>query len=110
MSDSDVRSFELTTTVHFPTIKAHRMEDFARKLDIAVNAVLREYPAVTAYLVERGAEAGDISFGLRFEGANPRYMEDMADEVLEKAVDSIAAAEGTSPLKAEREESTLIHA
>lgn len=110
MSSPEFRSFELTTTVHFPTIAPHAIVDFATKLDAAVGSVAREFPAVIAYLVTPGSDTGDVSYGLRFEGADPRYMVDMADEILERAVDAVASQEGTPPAKAEREESTLVHA
>ena len=51
---------------------------------------------------------GDIAYGLRFKGADPRYINDMADEILDKSVELVAEREGSSPIEAEREESVLV--
>lgn len=102
------RNFELTTTVTFHTIEAHELESFARKLASAVGAVVSDYPAVVAFLVEPDASTGDLNYGLRFKAVDPQFVEDMADEILEKAVELLAQREGGEPVEAEVEESVLV--
>lgn len=108
MAVPEVRTFELTATVNFPTLSARDYDAFVRNLSSAVGSVLSDYPTVVAFLVAPDVTPGDVTFGLRFEGADPKYIADMADEILEEAVALVAERAGTSPLEAEREESVLV--
>lgn len=110
MSIRGSRSFELMTTVTFPSSASLDLNDLARKLSEAVREVLAEghYVTVVAFLVQANTDSDDISYGLRFDGADPRYLEDMATEVFEAAVKKIAEREGTRPIEAEQEESVLV--
>lgn len=108
MTVPEARDFEITATVNFPTLEPSDLEDFATKLSSAVRETVGDYPSVAAFLIAPETSTGDITFGLRFKGADPRYIRDMADEILEKSVDLVAEREGTSPIEAEREESVLV--
>lgn len=105
---ADSRVFELTATVNFPTLPADQYEEFVEHLGSAVGSVLSEYPTAVAFLVAPDQHPGDVMFGLRFQGADPKYIAEMADEILEKAVELVAEREGTAPIEAEREESLLV--
>lgn len=102
------RALELMSTVTFHEITADMIESFALKLAEAVRAVVREYPAVSEFLIEPDLTTGDINYGLRFASVDPAFVDEMAGEILEKAVEIIAASEGAEPVNAEREESVLV--
>lgn len=102
------RALELMSTVTFHEIGRDELELFTAKLADAVRAVLPEYPAVGEYLVGPDPETGDINFGLRFISVDPDFADDMADEVLAKAVELIAEEDGAPPADVEREESVLL--
>ncbi|WP_133059969.1 hypothetical protein [Plantibacter elymi (nom. nud.)] len=108
MSDSGKRVFELTTTVTFPHLPLEHLDEFARKLEDAVRTVLSDNPAVTAYFVTPDRGTGDFMLGFRFDGADPRYIEEMAVDMLNEAVELVAAQDGSKPLRPEREESALV--
>lgn len=108
MAASQARAFELVATVNFPTVPASELSRFAAKLGSAVGSILADYPAARAFLVEVDGSTDDITFGVRFEGADPRYIDDMADEILERSVQLVAEREGSRPVKTEREESVLV--
>lgn len=108
MTVRDDRMFELTATVNFPTLDPSDLESFAQKLDSAVGSVLSEYVTAVAFMIAPDLSTGDINYGIRFSGADPRYIADMADEILQKAVELVAEREGTRPIEAEREESVLV--
>lgn len=102
------RAFELMSTVTFHDVEVHELEEFAVKLADAVRDVLGDYPAVEEFLVEADMSTGDINFGLRFISVDPAYIDDLADEILEKAVELVATRDGVKPADAEREESVLV--
>ncbi len=102
------RSIELMSTVSFHEIGNDELEVFATKLADAVRVVLAEYPSIREFLVGPDLETGDISFGLRFISVDPEFADDMADEVLAKAVELIAEEGGAPPADVEREESVLL--
>lgn len=108
MTTVRTRVFEITATVTFPTVPSGELVKFAERLSTAVSAVLQEYPAADAFLIEPLPSAGAINYGIRFNGADPIYIEEMADEILEKAVDLVADSQGTEHIEAEREESVLV--
>lgn len=108
MTAVKARGFELTATVTFHAVGRDEIEGFAKKLSSAVGAVLQDFPQIDAFLVEPDLATGDINYGLRFAGVDPQYIDEMADEVLEKAVDLVAERDGDSPMEAEREESVLV--
>ncbi|MCI2956935.1 hypothetical protein MN032_04455 [Agromyces atrinae] len=108
MAESKSRVFELTAAVNFPTVDRHMLEEFAGKLASAVESVIGEYPTAVAYLVAADVTAGEITFGIRFDGADPRYIAEMADDILEEAVELVAKREGSGPIETEREESVLV--
>lgn len=108
MSATDDRSFELTATVSFPTLEAHQYDAFLEKLSAAVAEVVTEYPTVVAFMVGPDQPPCDVIFGVRFHRADPRYIEDMADEILQRSVALIAEREGTKPVESEREASMLV--
>lgn len=108
MSAVQTRTFELMSTVTFHGISADAITPFSEKLARAVGQVISEFPAIVAFLVEPDVKTGDINFGLRFQVIDPDVADDWADEVLEKAVQTIAADEGVKPVEAEREESVLV--
>lgn len=102
------RALELMSTVTFHEIGRDELEDFASKLAASVRVVLAEYPSIREFLVGADLESGDINFGLRFISVDPDYADDMADEVLAKAVDLVAEQGGSRPADLEREESVLL--
>jgi hypothetical protein len=102
------RGFELVSTVTFHDLPIDELGSFAQRLARSVGAVLPEYPAVIAFVVEPEDETGDINFGLRFRAIDPTYVEGLASEILAKAVSELAKNEGTEPIEAEREESVLV--
>lgn len=108
MAASQARAFELVATVNFPTVPVSDLSGFATKLGSAVGTILVEYPAARAFLVEVDGSTDDITFGVRFEGADPRYIDDMASEILERSVQLVAKREGSTPIETEREESVLV--
>lgn len=107
MSDRERRVFELTATVNFPTVPADELDSFVPKLAEAVRSVIGEFPTAVAFFVAPDG-TGDVAYGVRFDGADPRYMESMADEIMEKAVQLMGEDEGRAPIQAEREESVLV--
>lgn len=103
------RTFELTTTVMFPGVTD--LAAYAAKLSEAVRSVVQDYVGtVTAFLVHHDAESGDVAYGLRFAAIEPSYMDDIADEILDKAVALVAERDGRSPAQVEREGSVLVQA
>lgn len=102
------RAFELMSSVTFHEIDRHDLEAFSRQLAAAIGDVVPDYPAIEAYLIEADLDAGDINYGLRFISVDPAYIQEIADEVLEKAVESLARKAGTNSIDAEREESVLV--
>lgn len=102
------RNIELTTTVTFHAIEPHELAAFARKLASAMGTVVADYPAVVAFLMEPDTSTGDLNYGLRFKAVDPQFVEDMADEILEKSVELLAQREGGDPVEAEVEESVLV--
>lgn len=102
------RALEMMSTVTFHEIGRDELEVFAAKLADALRTVLPEYPAIREFLVGPDLETGDINFGLRFISVDPDFADDMADEVLAKAVDLIAEEGGSAPADVEREESVLL--
>ncbi|MEN2738251.1 hypothetical protein ABCS02_10700 [Microbacterium sp. X-17] len=107
MTAVQTRLFELTSTVKFHAVEADELGTFAAKLSASLGDVLPDYPAVIAFLVDPHPGSNDITYGLRFSTVDPDFAEDMATEILEKAVDQIGASEGAQ-IKAEREESVLV--
>lgn len=108
MTVQDQRDFEITASVNFPTVERSELEEFAAKLGSAVREIVADYPSVAAFLVAPDMSTGDIAYGLRFKGADPKYIGDMADEILDKSVELVAEREGIAPIEAEREESVLV--
>ena len=102
------RNFELTTTVTFHSIESHELEAFARNLARAVGTVLADYPAVVAFLVEPDMSTGDLNYGLRFNAVDPEFVDDMANEILDRAVQLVVEREGKEPAEPELEESVLV--
>jgi len=107
MTALSTRTFELVTTVTFHDLPLAIFESFVHRLAGAVREAVSDYPAVEAFLVEPGQTAGDINYGLRFKAVDPAFADDMANEILEKAVEIIAESDGGDLLEAEREESVL---
>lgn len=108
MSAVQTRTFELMSTVTIGGLAVEDLEPFAAKLSHAVGMVLPEFPAVVAFLVEPLPGTTDVNFGLRFSTADPEFVEDMATEILEKAVEKVAEVDGVKPVEAEREDSVLV--
>ena len=102
------RTFEITATVTFPTIASADLGTFAEKLSSALGSVVQDYPTVSAFLIEPDAATGDLNYGLRFNGADPIYITEMADEILAAAVELVEKREGSGHIEAEREESVLV--
>jgi hypothetical protein len=100
--------FELTVTVTFPKLEESYLGHFAQLLGDAIFNVLPEYPAVDAYFVKADEDPRDFMVGLRFNGADPRYIEEMATEILQAATKYIADQDGSAPLDVEREDSALV--
>jgi len=107
MSGSHGR-FELTTSLSINGAP-ESLDTYVAILDQALAQVLLEYPAVSAYYAVGDPQSVEIEVGLRFEGIAPKYIVDVADEILEKSIDSAtkASASGAVPV---REESTLVPA
>lgn len=96
------------STVTFHNMNVAELERFAPVLSDAVADVLSEYPAVSEYLVEFDTTTGDVNFGLRFSAVNTAFVESMANEILEEAVQRTEpASSGSKRIEAEREESVL---
>ncbi|MGN7977453.1 hypothetical protein ACTJJ4_07750 [Microbacterium sp. 22195] len=103
------RTFELTTTVMLPDVAD--LAAYAAKLSDATRIVVQDYVGtVTAFLVYPDSESNDVTFGLRFAAIEPAYMDDIADEILDKAVALVAERDGSSPVRVEREGSVLVQA
>jgi hypothetical protein len=107
MAVPEDRKFEFTATVNFPSVPKSELQKFAAELKACVAEVLSDYPTAVAYLLTADVASGDVTYGVRFDGADPKYIADMADEILDKATDMVAAREGAEPIAAEREESML---
>lgn len=107
MAVPEDRKFEFTATVNFPTVAKTELQEFAVELKACIAEVLSDYPTAVAYLLTAEVDSGDVAYGVRFDGANPKYIADMADEILDKATDMVAARKGAEPVAAEREESML---
>jgi hypothetical protein len=103
------RTFELTTTIMFPGVSD--LVAYAAKLSDAVRTVVQEYVGtVTAFLVYPDTTSGDVTYGIRFAAIEPSYMDDIADEILDKAVALVAERDGEAPPQVEREGSVLVQA
>lgn len=103
------RTFELTTTVMFPEVSD--LVGYATKLSDAVRTVVQEYVGtVTAFLIYPDTASGDVTYGLRFAAIDPSYMDDIADEILDKSVALVAERDGVRPVHIEREASVLVQA
>lgn len=101
------RKFELTATVTFPKLDPSLIDEVVVKLHDAMAIVVEDYPTVEAFFVGPDG-AGDVNFGLRFNGANPEYIADMADEILQESVNRMTKTVGAAEIEAEREESVLV--
>jgi len=107
MSSSHGR-FELKTSLSISGSRED-LDTYVAILDEAIARVLLEYPAVSAYYAVGDPESVEIEVGLRFEGIAPKYIEDVADEILTTSIESAtqASVSGAVPV---REESTLVPA
>lgn len=86
---------ELTTVVRVDGDAHVDFDEMVGRLDDAVRAAITELGmvAVTAYFVAPDAGAKNIHVGLRFERMQTQYIEDTADEVLERAFELLADAD-----------------
>lgn len=103
------RTFELTTTVMFPDVSD--LVSYSAKLSDAVRTVVQDYVGtVTAFLVYPDTSSGDVAYGIRFAAIEPAYMDDIADEILDKAVALVAERDEVAPAQIVREGSVLVQA
>jgi hypothetical protein len=105
----DAARFELTITLSTTSKTAEQLDRFVLHLDEALADVIRDYPAITAYFAGPNYEAFEIDLGLRFEGMKSEHITDVADEVLDEAINRASGTAATDPV-AVREESSLVPA
>ncbi|WP_167046670.1 hypothetical protein [Salinibacterium sp. ZJ454] len=104
----EAKSYELTVTLSINSDSGDVLDEYVAQLESALVGVIREYPAITAYFVSPDYDVVEIQLGLRFESMPPKYIEDVADEVLDLTIDR--AAEALASGAPVREESTLVPA
>lgn len=81
--------YELQTTLSFESHSGMPVATAISHLRQAIEQVLSENPefaAVEQFMIEAGSTNSEILVGLRFDGVKAQYVEDAADEILEKAL------------------------
>jgi hypothetical protein len=109
MSDAEDRRFELTTSLSVPLMSPSFLGHYVEALEEAVRKAVADIPTVTAYFVAPDPEAVEVVIGLRFEGMEPRYIEDTATEIIETSIEMLGNGEEQAP-RPVREESSLVPA
>ncbi|EPR75860.1 hypothetical protein ADILRU_1820 [Leifsonia rubra CMS 76R] len=108
MSDMHKR-YELTVSLSFADSPAVQIDQVVLQLEESLTAILKDYPAVTAYFVSGEEAEVEIVVGLRFEGMPAKNIRSTADEIIQLSLSAISNSSGSS-FEATREESTLIPA
>ena len=93
------RRFELITS----------LDEYASRFEAAVREAIAEFPTVTAYFVAADHDSVEVQMGLRFEGMDPKYIEESAEEILQSAIDGLSHDDAGQPVPV-REESSLVPA
>jgi len=108
MASPDGR-YELTTSLSITGGSRESLEQYAARFEEALVKTLRGNPTITAYYATPNYAAYEIEVGLRFEGMEPRYIEDAASHILDDCIAQVSSPIH-SALTPIREESTLVPA
>lgn len=103
---TDAQIMELTTTVRFDRNVYTNLQDTAAQLERALVETIQDegIAALTEYFVQ--ARENVVQVGLRFEGMEPIYVRETADDVLASALNRIRPTDGAT----KRTSTTLVGA
>jgi len=102
--------YELTTSLGIGGGSPESLDAYVARLDHALLQVLGTHPTVTAYFTSANYEAFEVQVGLRFEGMEPRHIEEAASHILDECIEQASSPTGEPAALPVREESTLVPA
>lgn len=85
--------YELQATLSFESDTGVPVSKAIEELRAALADVLEanpEYSAVAGYMVAAGSDPTEILVGLRFDGVKAKYVEETADEILDRSLQAVA--------------------
>lgn len=109
-SKIDDLKYEYTFTLVFPSVAKDELPDFVPVLEKAVFDATASFPAVTEYFVTPNFEFGEIRFGFRFSGVEAEDIDQMAERLIEDAVEDMGDWQKADLEPPVREESLLVPA